>query len=1295
MSALGFQKVAVMLQQFSSLCEGNVLQGLSVRLRLHKNRGSWDGTNRSNSVLTIQSLQGGLAMRSSVKSLSDSYLAATAKRHQASVQGAIRPGAMRSGKVLVFAVLVVLGLLPIRAAGGQSQDAVSLTPRSLSDLVAVQDDKGGTTLYLADTDTGAIYVQSVPSKGPTKLTLEAFHLFFRSKEIPKPSALAYHGGRLFIADADAPSIVEVSIDTLRTRVLWRGKPLQSPVSIAVSDGGSIAVADLAAQAVFVMSNANGSNMAQQNAQSGGPGLREIRPFTEPVRVVKNGYGFMVLDQHEGTIFDTSSGDKPREAQTKTGTIRTSISKGFGQPFALRDFAFYRGIYYLTDKRRIITCVQNRGDVLVNFINNSSDIGPASIFVTEDSLFLADMRARAILKLPRQVPVSVSMDTDVQTSNAALIAIYQYLFSRGILPTRTYVANRDYATLEELLIEKNVLIMGLGGNESDHSIHEDPIRTKLETLMCKINGDLCATQGGNHALARKIVFGQKIGLPEVSISTSLTTGKVALGGRPVSTHLQERVPWQVDRSKIDSKYLVRINALLSRTIEGELTRSDFILTTPRQNLEPGTILRIEKGQDIPTGNIGNCGIPIEERKEPLNLPETVTAGVNGDYLPRRASRAQTKIDLRRLGVESVEVHFDKAFTESLNRSALALGFGKAEVRACIQQGSGSGQYVVRDALKVTGASYRLLDKGGSIVTLTEADLQRWNLLGSPDPTGKWSLIVTEPFYIGYRVSPWDKQATGIGENWAVLTDPAKIKPGSNQDFFSLTLGSLTLPRTRWLVSALVNSDDLDNETSELRKLEVQYPGVRLLSREELPTKTAGFAMGVGAQDTLETVQKNRQTLKEEISSPKRETISGRGIMIGIGEKGGTVDRRHPDFVSDGRSAFLKPVDSFAAEFEVIPASGTPPAERKIKEFNSETDHGTHVAGLLAARQTSLTPGLLPGAGLFLIDTASPANLQQSINDAMNRGVFLFNFSFTIEGNAQTSNALRNLRNEMRDSWRDQLFIVAAGNESRDLKDFDVLPIKWAEEVKNIIGVAASKAREDFLDNWVDREGITRQGSNFGKRYIHLLAPGLHVYSTTPNNTYAEATGTSQAAPQVTAAAGMLWAKGITQPLRIKARLIYTADWFNSFQNKVWGGLLNIERAVREPNRDYLFTQSSPKQLKVIVVSGTPNSIRVLSGRIDDPTDAAVQRPGQIPFQKVLRITRLPDATYRVFYLDGTTMRVLINADLDGVVACDELLEWDANTESFKETEASRAECRAGIRVSQVFDYVAKVPPSVNF
>jgi len=88
----------------------------------------------------------------------------------------------------------------------------------------------------------------------------------------------------------------------------------------------------------------------------------------------------------------------------------------------------------------------------------------------------------------------------------------------------------------------------------------------------------------------------------------------------------------------------------------------------------------------------------------------------------------------------------------------------------------------------------------------------------------------------------------------------------------------------------------------------------------------------------------------------------------------------------------------------------------------------------------------------VDYASAATLQQSIQDAIGRGVFLFNFSFTLPGDAQTNNALRNLKIDIRDNWKDQLFVVAAGNESSDLKDNEVLPIRWVgEDVKNIIGV----------------------------------------------------------------------------------------------------------------------------------------------------------------------------------------------------------------------------------------------------
>jgi subtilisin family serine protease len=1236
--------------------------------------------------------------------------------HAAGIGANVRPGrqtvsTVRSwGPVIRLAILLLLAALPGHAAAQSSQIDTNLTPGSFSDMIAVQDEKYGTTIYLADAETGAIYVKTVSPKDPSVLKLNGFRLFFKSSEFRRPTAIAYRDGKLFVCDSGIPAVIELNVTSPRPKVLWQGKPLQNPTSIAVSAGGSIAVADTGSRSMFLLagashaSNANNANI--QRPSQTAAGIREVKSFASPVRLVSNGYGFLVLDQKEGTVFEVVEGDKSWEVQTRAGSLRSVVMKATSENFAIKDFAFYKGILYLTDQKRIVTCVQNTGDILPVFINNSDQTHASRILITEDRMFVADASHNTILNLPRQVSVSINFDTDVPKSNQALVSLYQYLFSQGTLPRRQYVADRYYETLEQFLLDKNGLILGFSDKESDHPTRVNPTRTSLEELICKLNSDLCDHSDklpsvvgldttDNHPLARKVVAGDRVILPDISIKSSITTSKVDLGGRKVSAYLAERIPWASDRAKIDASYFARINAALSKTLEGELSRYAFIAATPRQTLEPGTILRIEKGQELATGNVRKCNIPLQDKGENITLAETLFSAASEDYLPRRGTRRQARIDLTKLGVETIEIHFDKAVTESLDRTALGQSFSRTEVRQCMQEFSGAGQYLVIDALKVSGARYKLLGKGGLPVALSEDDLKRWDLLGQTDSEGRWSLIVTAPFYIGYRVALWGKQSTG---NWEVITDPSKVKPGSSQDFLSLRSGSFNLPLTRWQLTVLVNVDDLHDEKSDLKKLEITYPGVRILSLEELPTKGAVSPNGlrpVSPQDTLETVEQNRKKLKADIAYPARET-SGRGIIIGVGEKGTSVDRRHPDFIVDNRSAWLRAGENSAAEPEPTSASEAQPAERTIKQFNTDLDHGTHIAGLLAAREKSLTPGLVPAAELFLVDYASAATLQQSIQDAIGRGVFLFNFSFTLPGDAQTNNALRNLKIDIRDNWKDQLFVVAAGNESSDLKDNEVLPIRWVgEDVKNIIGVGASKGREDFLDNWVDRDGIIRQGSNYSKKHLQLVAPGLHIYSTTPNNSYAEATGTSQAVPQVTAAAAMLWAKGITQPLRIKARLIYTADWFTSFQNKVWGGLLNVSRALREPNRNLLSTQSNPQKIKALLWSGTPPAIRVIAGQIDDPGDAAPARPLMIPFQKILRISRLANGSFRVFYLDGTTLRILMNAELEGTVPCDEFLEWDPESEIFKETDASRSECRLGISVSQIFDYVAKVPPSVNF
>jgi subtilisin family serine protease len=78
----------------------------------------------------------------------------------------------------------------------------------------------------------------------------------------------------------------------------------------------------------------------------------------------------------------------------------------------------------------------------------------------------------------------------------------------------------------------------------------------------------------------------------------------------------------------------------------------------------------------------------------------------------------------------------------------------------------------------------------------------------------------------------------------------------------------------------------------------------------------------------------------------------------------------------------------------------------------------------------------------------------------------------------------------------------------------------------------------LDQWFDDSEQIKIGTNFGGRYVQLLAPGESIYSAGHDNGYSRATGSSQAVPQVTAAAAVLYAQGHTEPWRIKLRLMYT-------------------------------------------------------------------------------------------------------------------------------------------------------------
>lgn len=105
----------------------------------------------------------------------------------------------------------------------------------------------------------------------------------------------------------------------------------------------------------------------------------------------------------------------------------------------------------------------------------------------------------------------------------------------------------------------------------------------------------------------------------------------------------------------------------------------------------------------------------------------------------------------------------------------------------------------------------------------------------------------------------------------------------------------------------------------------------------------------------------------------------------------------------------------------------------------------------------------------------------------------------------------------------LFIAAAGNSTTDHDLGNVYPA--SHYLPNIIAVA-SQTRTNMLSSF----------SDFGRRTVHLGAPGSAILSTTLNNSYTSLSGTSMATPHVAGVAALLKAQDSTRDWRAIRNLI---------------------------------------------------------------------------------------------------------------------------------------------------------------
>jgi subtilisin family serine protease len=192
-----------------------------------------------------------------------------------------------------------------------------------------------------------------------------------------------------------------------------------------------------------------------------------------------------------------------------------------------------------------------------------------------------------------------------------------------------------------------------------------------------------------------------------------------------------------------------------------------------------------------------------------------------------------------------------------------------------------------------------------------------------------------------------------------------------------------------------------------------------------------------------------------------------------------------------------------------------------DVHDEVGHGTHVAGIIAARhEDGPVLGLAPGAKILPLKFLSEEG--GSLGDAImsmkyasefaqkNKKPLIINASW---GGANCSNTFVDIMSDLQK--HQVLFVVASGNNGADIDIYPEYPA--ALEYPHQITVGAITSR-----------GFEAGFSNYGFQHVHILAPGQDIFSSHSQQPTRVLSGTSMAAPFVAGAAALLWAQDMTAP-----------------------------------------------------------------------------------------------------------------------------------------------------------------------
>jgi thermitase len=407
------------------------------------------------------------------------------------------------------------------------------------------------------------------------------------------------------------------------------------------------------------------------------------------------------------------------------------------------------------------------------------------------------------------------------------------------------------------------------------------------------------------------------------------------------------------------------------------------------------------------------------------------------------------------------------------------------------------------------------------------------------------------------------------------------------------GAVEFAEPNYVMHALGTNDP------ELLPNDVDMP--KLWGMKNTGQKDAGNVDGVAGAD---------------IGAAKAWTITtgNKAIVVGVIDTG--VDYTHPDladniYLNPGESGSGKEtngIDDDANGF-VDDFRGWNFAGVSTNNPMDDNEHGTHVSGTIAGKGNNgigvagvnWEGSILPIKFLTGSGSGSLADAVKSIQYATLMNVHMTNNSWGGGGFTQSMfDAIKAAKD------KGQLFIAAAGNDGRNSDSRPNYPAGY--QLENVIAVAAT-TNQDTLASF----------STYGKRSVHIAAPGHRIYSTVPGGGYDTFSGTSMASPHVAGGAALLWG---TDPAMtydvVKDRLLRSRDYVAGLSRKVnSSGRMNVFNAIQgiyppspEPQesdwRD--FSLSAPiesahpyaanaKQDWVVEGPATAKYVRVVFSKID--------------------------------------------------------------------------------------------------